>query len=181
MTLDETFEFGSVEKVHGLKGELMLILDVQEPSSYTKVKQVFVDNAGQLVPFNIERWRITKDRAIAKFVGLENPEQVMKLKGRKVFLPLDQLPKLKDDQYYFHELIGFMVSDAIEGELGIVGRYYNTGHQDFLGVDTSFGELLIPINDAFIPKVDKVSRIVQTNLPDGFVALYREEAAQDEN
>jgi len=177
MNLDETFEFGSVEKVHGLKGELMLILDVQEPGQYTKVNEVFVDNAGQLVPFKVERWRVNKDRALAQLAGITNPEQAVKLKGRKVFLPVDRLPKLKDDQYYFHELIQFEVEDASEGNLGKVGRYYTTGHQDFLGVDTSFGEMLVPINDAFIARVDKKDHKVFTQLPDGFVALYKEEAA----
>lgn len=91
-----------------------------------------------------------------------------------MFLPLDQLPQLEEGQFYFHEIIGFQVEDENEGPLGTVKDVYEAGEQYLIAMNYQDREVLIPLNDDIIPKVNKEKKIVHTRLPEGLLDVYLE-------
>jgi 16S rRNA processing protein RimM len=109
--------------------------------------------------------------------GINSLDATKDLVGLKVFLPLTALPKLKDDQFYYHEVIGYQVEDANLGTLGTVKEIYSTGAQDVVVMIYQGHEVLIPLMDAIIPKVDKKNQIVHSILPDGLLEVYTENDA----
>jgi 16S rRNA processing protein RimM len=97
--------------------------------------------------------------------------------GWTIYPPLSALPQLKDDQYYYHEVIGYQVVDKNLGDLGTVKEIYSTGAQDVVVMIYQNHEVLIPLIDAIIPKVDKKNQIVHSILPDGLLEVYTQEDA----
>jgi 16S rRNA processing protein RimM len=97
--------------------------------------------------------------------------------GLKVFLPVSALPTLQDDQYFYHEVVGYQVIDANLGTLGTVKEIYSTGAQDVVVMIYQNHEVLIPLIDAIIPKVDKKNQVVHSILPDGLLEVYTENDA----
>jgi len=87
------------------------------------------------------------------------------------------LPKLKDDQFYYHEIIDYQIEDAKLGSLGVVKEVYSTGEQDVLIMIYKNREVLIPLTDEIIPKVDKKAKVVHSILPDGLLEVYLEDDA----
>ncbi len=175
MKPSQCFQLGIVSRPHGLKGEVYVALDTDFPEDYSEMESVFLLQNGKLVPFFIERLQIRNTEALVKFEEIDDKEAALGIKGLSLHLPLDQLPELESDQFYFHEIIGYQIIDQNSGELGEVGQVYEAGHQDLIGMDYQGKEVLIPINDDIILTVDREKETLSVNLPDGLLALYLEE------
>ncbi len=177
MAKTEYFELGTLSKPHGLKGAFHLYLDVDDPYEYEDLDAIFLQQGNEMVPYFVEYIQIRDNLNLITLEGINSLDATKDLVGLKVFLPLSALPKLKDDQYYYHEVIGYQVIDANLGVLGIVKEIYSTGAQDVLVMSYQKHEVLIPLIDAIIPKVDKKTQIVHSILPDGLLEVYTEDDA----
>lgn len=176
MNKDQCFQLGYVAKVHGLRGEVNVMLDVDYPDDYEDLKHLFLEQKGRLIPYFLEHFVLQPgNRALAKFEDLNTIDQVEGLVGSEVYLPLTELQKLEDDQYYFHELIGFEVIDETLGMIGPIQIIYDLETQNLLGVIHQGKEVLIPIQDGIILKVDKAAKKVFCQLPDGLLDIYLED------
>ncbi len=171
MTTDECFQLGYVVKPHGLNGEVDLFIDSDYPENYRKLESVFVKIGQKLVPFFIEKIQIRGNKALARFEDINTISEAGKIKGCPLYLPDSFLPALEDQQFYFHEVVGFDVIDQKEGEIGKVARFYEYPNQVFLAVDYSGNEVLIPVNDQIIVRVDKERSTLEVNLPVGLLNL----------
>jgi 16S rRNA processing protein RimM len=72
---------------------------------------------------------------------------------------------------FFHELIDYTIceGDQVRGRVtGIVEHDFNP----LLVCEADAKEFLIPIQDAFIRKVDKQNKRVEVNLPEGYLDIY---------
>jgi len=177
MDFESCFQLGYILKTHGLKGELVIVIDADNPQEYQKMESVFVDLNKKLVPFFIERIQLNGSKAIIKFEEVDSIDKAKTFKGSKIFLPLDVLPDLKNG-YYFHELIGFSVIDSNEGTLGLISGVFDSGSQDLIAMQYQEKEVLIPLTDEVVTKVDKEAKTIYTTLPDGLLDIY---LSDDEN
>lgn len=176
MNKDQCFQIGRIAKVHGLRGEVNVVLDVDFPEDYEGLEHLFLEQKGRLVPFFLEHFVIQPgDRALAKFEELDTIESVEGLVGAEAYLPLTELPQLDEGQYYYHELVGFEVIDEALGLIGPVQIIYDLETQDLLGVIHQGKEVLIPIQDGIIVRVDKAAKKVFCQLPEGLLDIYLED------
>ena len=94
--------------------------------------------------------------------------------GLTLYLPLTFLPKLEGNKFYFHEVIGFTIQDSVHGDIGTIQSVNDTTAQALFEVLKGEKQLLIPINDDIITKVDRENKTIEVTTPDGLVALYLE-------
>jgi len=174
MKKSDCFELGYITKPHGLGGELSAVFDVDDLQLYAELKAVLVDIKGTLVPYEIARLEFMDKKIIIKFEGIDSIEKANELKSKTLYLPLSQLPKLKEGQFYYHEIIGYQVQDAVQGLIGKVKVVYTLPGQDLIAIDHQGVEIMTPINDDFIVRVDHVTKTIFTNLPDGLIDIYLE-------
>ncbi|MGY6558634.1 MAG: ribosome maturation factor RimM [Nitritalea sp.] len=176
MNIEQCFQLGYVAKVHGLQGEVQLKLDVDDPSPYEELEHLFLEINGRLVPYFLEHLVLQPgDRALTKFEDVEDVDTASALVGKGVYLPLSLLPPLAEDQYYYHDLVGFEVEDEQHGSIGTVDALYDLQTQNLLGVNYRGKEVLIPITDGILTRVDQRERKVYTRLPEGLLDLYLED------
>ena len=174
MNKDSCYQLGYIVRQHGLKGELKAIFETDNPSNYKGMESVFVEIEQKLIPFFIESIRQTGEYYILKIEDIDSYEEAENLLRSSLWLPLEFLPELKGNDFYYHDIIGF---DAIDGEntkLGIIKDYYSSGPQNLLSIDHGGKEILIPVVKEFIKKVDKSNKVLYFNLPDGLIDLYME-------
>lgn len=174
MNKDACYLLGHISKLHGLNGELTAFLDVDFPEEYTELESVFVDINNKLVPFFVEYLEITPKKIILKFEDSHSAEDAEKLIGKELYLPLASLPPLSGKAFYFHEIIGFTVIDAGFGEIGPVTEVYPGAQQDLIACDYQGKEVLIPVSDELIEKVDRENQRLYMQLPNGLVEVYLE-------
>lgn len=172
MDIDSCYQLGYVIKPHGLKGDVSIYIDADEPQAYRNLESVLIQQDNQLVPFFITKIKISGDKAILNLEGSTTIEAAQLLKGSALFLPLSALPELSEDQFYFHEIIGFNVEDESLGEIGPVSTVYDAGPQDLLAIEHKGKEVLLPINDETVKKVDKNKKQIMVNIPDGLLDIY---------
>lgn len=174
MRVDDCYQLGYVIKTHGLHGEVSILLDVDFPDAYSTLESVFVATSGSetLVPFFVEHLTIQQNKARIKFEEVDTIEQAETLLKAQLYLPLASLPTLENDQYYYHEIIGFTVTDQEQGALGPVLDVYESTGQDMIVMQHQEKEVLIPINDDIVQRVDKAEKLVHVTLPEGLLEVY---------
>ena len=173
MQKEDCFCLGKIVKKYSFKGELLAKLDTDEPELYEEMDSVFVDLRNNLVPFFIEASQLHKSELLRiKFEDVDNEADADALLKCELYLPLEFLPKLEDDKFYFHEIIGFKVEDKNFGHVGIVKSVNDSTAQSLFEIDKDGVEILIPMNDEFIVKVDKKKKTIFVETPEGLIDLY---------
>lgn len=174
MQLDDCFELGYLSRTKGLRGELQAFLDVDDPSYYQDLDSVLISIDHDLVPYAIEHIAVQGNAAVLKLEGIDHIDQASALKSHKLYLPLSSLPKLNPDQFYFHDLVNYKIVDHQMGELGRIVSIYNLPNNDLFSIEYQGREVLIPIHNDLIQKVDKDKELVFVKMPDGLLDIYLE-------
>lgn len=167
------FYLGKIVKKYSFKGELLVKLDTDDPEQFVEMESVFVELHKKLIPFFIESCSLHKSELLrVKFEEVETEADANALLGSHLYLPLEALPKLTGNQFYYHEIIGFTVKDKDFGEVGIISSVNDTTAQALFVIDRKGTEILIPINDQFISKVDRTNKTIHLDVPQGLIELY---------
>lgn len=176
MTKDDCFYLGKIVKKYSFKGELLAKLDTDEPDLYDNLDAIFVDLRGNLVPFFLESSQLHKSNLLRiKFEDVDTEADADALIKSDLYLPLDLLPNLEGDKFYFHEVIGFKVIDKNYGTVGIIKAINDSTAQALFEIDKDGIEILIPMNDEFIVKVDRENQLIEVVTPEGLIDLYLSE------
>ena len=180
MKREDCYQLGNVIKAHGLNGEIQIYLDVDVPEEYEELESIFILQGTKLIPFFIDTLQINSNKALTKLEGVDRREDAEALAGKEVYLPLSALPELEEDQYYYHDIIGFDFYD--NGKLlGIVENVIAFSAQTLLTVKVNNTEVLVPLQDEIIRSVDKAEQRVLANLPEGLLDIYLNEDPGHEN
>lgn len=173
MRKEDCFYLGKVVSKYSFKGEVLAKLDTDEPELYENIESVFVSLGNNLVPFLIQRCRLHKSALLRiDFEEVKNEPAADKIIGAELYLPLTILPPLTGDKFYFHEVIGFTLMDEVHGNIGIIKAVNDSASQDLFEVEKGGRELLVPINDDIITKVNRNSKTIHVRTPEGLVDLY---------
>lgn len=172
MSKEECYELGYIVKPLGLKGEMAVILDVDDIEDYADLESVLVEESGALVPYPVKSLRINGSKIAILLDEINTIEKAEKLRGKKLYLPLEELPELDEGAYYLHELVGYQVVDSVHGQLGEVTVIYNLPAQDLLAMTYKNVEVMIPVNEAIIKEVNHETKVIHTELPDGLLEIY---------
>lgn len=175
MNIDSCYQLGYIIKPHGLKGDVSIFIDADDPRAYNHLESVFIQQDNQLVPFFISKINISNNKAILALEESTSIDDAIKLKGAELYLSLTSLPELSKNQFYFHEIIGYMAKDKNLGEIGTITTIYDAGPQDLMAIDHKGIEVLLPINDETVGTVDNSKKQILVNLPDGLIDIYLSE------
>jgi 16S rRNA processing protein RimM len=173
MRKDDCFYLGKIAKKFSFKGEVLIYLDTDEPELYENMESVFVEFNKNLVPFFIENSSLHKNDFLrVQFEDVDSEEEADKLIGCEIYLPLNMLPKLVGNKFYFHEVIGFEIEDQRLGVFGKIVSINDTSAQPLFEVVNGSVEILVPMIDQFLVKIDRENKKVVMNLPEGLVEMY---------
>ena len=175
MRKQDCFYLGKVAKKFSFKGEVLVYLDTDEPELYENLESVFVDFNGQLVPFFIEAAFLHKNDFLrVKFEDCQSEEDADRIIGSELYLPLNLLPPLEGNKFYYHEVEGFEVIDTTLGSVGTLIRVNDSNYQVLFEIDHNGTQILVPMIDQFIEQVDRENKKLILHIPAGLVDLYLE-------
>jgi 16S rRNA processing protein RimM len=173
MLKKDCYLLGTITKTRGFKGDLVFFLDVTNPFEYERLESVFVDLNGMLTPFFIEQIKIqNNNRAYVKLEQVNTEEEALRLTGKSMYLPLINLPKLSGTRFYDHEIPGFTVVDEEHGDIGLVVQVVDLTNNPLLQIDKNGTEVLIPLRDGTVTKVDRDKKELHVQAPPGLIELY---------
>lgn len=175
MDKSDCFYLGKITKAVGYQGELSIYLDVDNPSDYKNLESILVEvnPNSELVPFFLEQLSFGhKKTAKIRLEGVNSETDALRLVNKSVYLPESFLPELSGNQFYFHEVIGFDIVDQEKGAIGHITDVTDSAANPLFIIDFNGKELLVPIQDEVIKKVDRANKTIHILAPEGLIDLY---------
>lgn len=176
MQKKDCFYLGKVVRKHSFKGEVVIKLDTDEPDLYQNMDAVFLEVGHNLIPFFIKKSLLQKGNQLRvtfeDFTTEQDADAIMKC---DVYLPLALLPKLTGNKFYYHEIIGFTIEDVNYGNVGSIRGVNDKTAQPLFVIENGEIEILIPMIDDFIKKVDREHKKIIVEVPEGLIEMYLDE------
>ena len=162
----------------GLRGEVAAEILTDFPERLPNLNEVWLaDGHGAPRRTKVRRCWLSPSRggqAIFHFDGVESVEAAERLRGCEVQIPLEERVKLDPGNYFVGELIGCEVWEAgAVAAMGAVRDVEFPGGVALLSVDTTDGEVLVPLAAEFCVRIDVSAKRIDVVLPDGLRDLNR--------
>ena len=172
MKIEDCFYIGYITKTKGLKGEVQLFFEYDEPADLN-FKTVFIEIGGKLVPFFTSIYKIhTNQTGNFYFDDLDTIEKAQAIIRKKVYLPNSEKPERDPDDFTWFDLKGYIVHDENHGELGEIIEVHEYPQQYIATVHYRFREIMFPLNDNIVQSIDEEGGILHIRLPEGLLDVY---------
>ncbi|MGP0565842.1 ribosome maturation factor RimM [Nitrospina sp. 32_T5] len=165
----EWIAVGRVTKPHGLKGELKLHPFVSDTSLLKTIRHGRMEMDGGPREWVIESVRGAGIPLIIKFQHCDTPEQARELAGNTLEVPDTDFPGLAEGEYYWFQILDLRVFDEDGRFYGIVDEIIETGSNDVYVVKDGEKELLLPMIDSVVKKIDLDERTLIFHKVEGLV------------
>ena len=147
-------ECGKIINTHGCHGGLKLESWCDESEVLASFKKVFLKKGSEFVELKIKKSAIFKQFVLFDVVGITDMDEALSLKGSVVYADRADF-ELPDGAYFIADIIGSEVRDAdSDALLGKLSEVINRGAQDIYVVATDKGEVMIPVVDEFVVRVE---------------------------
>lgn len=143
--------------------------------SYTEIQDdiltynpLYMNKNGQWHPIEIIEKNANNQFILVKIKGFETRDEAAKLTNILIGIKAQQLPVLTDDEYYWHELIGYKVTNLDNEFLGEVSDLIATGSNDVLIVSGEKKHLIPYIRGQFIISIDRNTKEIKADWDKNF-------------
>jgi 16S rRNA processing protein RimM len=172
MATDNFFSIGFVRRVIGLKGEMGIQLDVDDPKRYKGLDALFLEDEPEHIPLFLVQAEVRGTELVIRAEGIDGPDAAKTMVGKTVLLPLAALPPLDEKRFYFHEIGGYEVFDERFGRVGIAEEVLDRMMQPLLRVLNGKEEVLLPLMKDAIIRIDRAKKQLFLKSPEGLIELY---------
>ena len=168
------FKAGKLVAVLGLKGELILKHELGKKSSLKDVKAIFIeDKKDSFFPWFIETAKArSANEILLKLESIDTREAAAKISQKEIWLTEEDFKKLSAKSAPAN-LLGYTIINNKE-RLSEVLEVIEQPHQMLCRIEINKKEVLIPINESFLKKIDHKKKEVIVELPEGLLDIYLE-------
>ncbi len=170
--MQEHIHIGKLVATVGLKGELLLKHILGKKTAFKQGDVLFIEIEKNIqLPYFIEKSTSKNNtETILKFESLAIKEQAAKLLQKKIWLAKNDFEKHVSKTAPVN-LMGFSV---IENEkiLGEVQAVIEQSQQILLQINVLQKEVLIPLHEETLKKIDRKKKQVHVVLPEGLLDVY---------
>lgn len=166
-------EIGVLAKLHGFKGEYVMVSDSMISEEIEDWESVFIEIDGLPIPFFINSLRVTTESSVViGFEGINSSDAAKEFLGNKV-LQLFSVADYMEEASINQELSGYTVIDKSVGKIGIVDQLLDYNHNLLLQILNGQEEILIPVSGETIVNLNHEDREILIDAPDGLINLNR--------
>lgn len=172
MMLEDSFYIGYITKTRGLKGEVQVFFEYEQPEDLD-LNTVFAEINGKLIPyFTLSVKLHSNQTGYFFFEDIDTIEKAQKLLRKKIYLSNEKKPVRDANEFLITDLKGFIAHDEVHGELGEIIEIYEYPQQYVAVVPHKFREIMFPLNDEFIKEIDEENGHLYLKLPKGLIDVY---------
>ena len=168
----EYYNIGKIVAVHGLKGELLLTHELGKKTALKGLAAVFMEEQkGSFIPWFIEAARAGANNEVyLKLEGVNSREAALRFTQKKIWL-LEADYKKFASKNSPASLLGYTIVDKGQ-PLGGILEVIEQPHQVLCRLEISGKEVLIPLHEDSLEKVDHRKKQVLVDLPEGLLEIY---------
>ena len=175
----EYLRIGVITTSFGLKGEFKVFSTTDDINRFKSINQVYIisDNDYNLLSTDNESYKkevvnvkFLNDKVVLQLKDIDTIEKVTKLINKSIYIKRQDAVSLKENEYY--------VADIIDKELILDGKVISkvkdlmfTGSNANLIANVNGKEILIPMIDDFVEKIDLQNNKIYIKTIDGLTDL----------
>jgi 16S rRNA processing protein RimM len=150
---------GQISGVFGVKGWVKVFSFTQPRENILRYTPWVLQKNNQTKEIKVLGGQRQGNNVVAELDGVRDRDVALELMGWEIFIRKEQLPKPKDGEYYWADLVGLEVVTTEGVKLGKVDHLMETGANDVLVVVDDKIERLIPfLQQQTVLKIDLATR-----------------------
>ena len=116
-----------------------------------------------------------KESFIITFKEIKNRDQVENLKGYKILVKIDSIPKLNKEEFHLTQLVNLQVKILENNKLHIIGKVINLENEKnnllVIQLLKNNKEVLVPFVKEIVPVIDIKNKFIIVSPPAGLLEL----------
>ena len=168
----EYFKIGKLVAVYGLKGELLLKHELGKKTSLKGLQAIFIEERkNSFIPYFIAATKIKGNEEIyLQLEGINSREAAIKITQKEIWLPEVDFKKFAAKSAPA-SLLGYTIINSKE-PLGEILELIEQPHQLLCRLEIKGKEVLIPLHEETLKKINHNKKEVLVELPDGLLEIY---------
>ena len=160
---------GVIGSPHGVQGFIKIKNYSENPKGITSYGDVYNENGDKL---NLKYKGISKNLNIFKVENINNRDDASRLRGQKLFVERQSLPRLTNGDVYHIDIIGLNVMNLKENKiLGKVDNISNFGAGDILEISNDRTEYLVPLLSNDIQNINLDKKFIRLSNIDKWINI----------
>ena len=163
---------GKIAATHGLKGELIVTHGLGHKTSIQALKVLFIEEkGGSKIPYFVTAVKgRTDEEALLALEGITTKEEAQKLLQKTVWIKQEDFEKMVSAGSTI-ALIGYTIIEN-KKKLGEITEVIEQPHQVLCSITINEKEVLIPLHEESLLKIDRKRKEVHVQLPEGLLDIY---------
>lgn len=167
------FRVGFIANTHGIKGDAKVYPTTEDKNRFKDLKEVYVKDNETLIPLTITKVSMMKDMVLLHFEGIDDINDLLKYKGKDLFIDRKDAIPLEEGEFYIADMIGAKVYADNYGDpnevFGTVKDIFPTGANMVMTVLHDKKEVLIPMIDDCIIEKNIEEKYFKVHIMDGLI------------
>ncbi len=175
---DEWLIVGLITSPQGIKGKIKVksLSDFEE--RFTKPGKRWIQKENE-TPRELDLThgfkKPGKESYIITFKGINDRNKAENLKGHKILVKFDAIPKLNKGEFHLNELVNLKVKILENNQLNIIGKVINLANEKnnllVIQLLKNNKEVLVPFVEEIVPVVDIKKQFIVITPPSGLLEL----------
>jgi 16S rRNA processing protein RimM len=165
------FKIGKIVAVFGLNGEMILQHSLGKKNTFKGVQAIFIEHPkNTFLPYFVEDGRIKSDQeTYVKIEAVHSREDARKLVQKEIWLAAEDFEKCAGKSSPI-SVLGYHVIHNDE-DLGEINEVIEQPHQLLCSISLHGKEVLIPLHQETLKKIDNKAKKIYVILPDGLLDI----------
>jgi 16S rRNA processing protein RimM len=173
-SLEDLIELGSIQDAQGLRGQLKVRPHSSDPVALLSSKTVWLSLLPRVAAaqasvkpslelYELKQAKMHSGTVVIALEGIADRDQAAALKGARILVTRNALPKVEGDSYYWVDLIGCKVINVQGESLGEVIDVNDNGAHGIIvtgDAQTKSIQRLIPFVKEVVQNVDLPSKLI---------------------
>lgn len=170
-------KIGYVQKPHGIHGELVIRFQEEYYETLEEYPILFLEIDSLLVPYFIPEDGLrfkSGESVIVRLDWVDSDKKAKALCGLSVYVDQNDV-FLSEDELSTNALVGYQLYDETLGLIGEITDVNDYSGNLLLSVDYEGREVLIPLNEELMVRLDEDLQEIELRIPEGLFHLDDEE------
>lgn len=171
----EYLSIGEVLKPQGVRGQVKVRPDTNDPCRFAELEQVYVSQGEGYVPWAISDASVRDGYVYCTLNHASTRDDAEHQRGAVLYVDRSHAVPLGENEYYISDLIGCTVQDRQGKKLGILADVLQPGANDVYEIKTSKGIMYVAALPFVVSNVDIMAGVItldEARLPE--VAVFED-------
>ena len=163
------FLVGTIVSTFGNKGNVKINPCITPNDFLLKFDSIYVEHYEDKRKFKVLMAKRHKNIYVFSLEGINDMNVAEDLMGSSVYVPSLDVKKLKDNEFFYHDLEGLDVYSETGELVGKVDHIQKGGNDILVIKDEEGKEIMIPFVDELVPEVNLIEKTITINAIEGLV------------